>query len=56
MYKEVAQHIPGVSIYPIISLGIFFVFFLGMLLWVWKVDKKFIQKMKNIPIDNDNNG
>lgn len=56
MYKEVAQHIPGVSIYPVISLGIFFLFFLGILIWVLKVDKKFITTMKNIPIDNENNG
>ncbi len=34
MYKEVAQHIPNVSIYPIVSLVIFFSFFLILLLIV----------------------
>jgi cytochrome c oxidase cbb3-type subunit IV len=53
MYKEVARNIPNVSIYPIISFLIFFLFFLGLLIWIVKVDKKLIDKMKNIPMDNN---
>lgn len=56
MYKEVAQHIPNVSIFPVISLSIFFLFFVGLLIWVFRADKNFVQKMKNIPIDNEKNG
>lgn len=53
MYKEVARNIPDVSIYPIISFIIFFLFFLGLLVWVIKADKNLIQKIKNIPMDNN---
>lgn len=53
MYKEVARNIPNVSIYPVISFLIFFLFFLGLLIWVFRADKAFIQKIKNIPIDNN---
>lgn len=53
MYKEVARNIPDVSIYPVISFLIFFLFFLGLLIWVFRADKNFIQKIKNIPIDNN---
>lgn len=53
MYKEVARNIPNVSIYPVISFLIFFIFFLGLLIWVFRADKAFIQKIKNIPIDNN---
>lgn len=53
MYKEVARNIPNVSIYPVVSFLIFFLFFLGLLIWVFRADKAFIQKIKNIPIDNN---
>jgi cytochrome c oxidase cbb3-type subunit 4 len=53
MYKEVARNIPNVSIYPVISFIIFFLFFLGLLIWIIKVDKKLIEKIKNIPMDNN---
>jgi cytochrome c oxidase cbb3-type subunit 4 len=37
--------------WPVISFVIFFLFFLGLLWWVFTVDKKFIDEMKNLPID-----
>lgn len=46
--------IDGVSIYPIISLFIFLVFFVGLFYWVYKMDKKSIDEIKNIPLDNNN--
>ena len=53
MYKEVARAIPNISIFPVISFIIFFLFFLGLLIWVFKADKKLMQHIKNIPIDNN---
>lgn len=47
--------IDGVSIYPIISLFIFFVFFIGLFVWVSRMDKKSIEEISNIPLDNNNN-
>ena len=53
MFKHYFEQIQNVSIWPIISLSIFFLFFLLLLLWLLKVDKKYIQKMKNMPLDED---
>jgi cytochrome c oxidase cbb3-type subunit IV len=51
MYKNVLQSIENVQIWPVISFVIFFVFFLCLLLWVFTTDKKFIDEMKAMPID-----
>lgn len=54
MYKNVLQNIANIEIWPIISFVIFFVFFLGLLWWVFKVDKKFIAEMAALPLkDSD---
>jgi len=51
MYKNVLQSIDNIQIWPVISFVIFFAFFLCLLLWVFTTDKKFIDKMKAMPID-----
>jgi hypothetical protein len=45
------EKITGVSIYPMISFVIFGLFFLVMLLWVLKSDKKLIYDISRIPLD-----
>jgi cytochrome c oxidase cbb3-type subunit 3 len=48
------ERITGVGIYPLVSLLIFFVFFIGLTMWVIKADKEYIGSMKQIPFtDND---
>lgn len=54
MFKNYFEQIQNVSIWPIISLIIFLSFFIGLILWLIKVDKGYIQKMKNMPLDDDN--
>lgn len=54
MFKHYLARIEGVEIYPIISLIIFFAFFLGLLLWVhYRADKKYVSTMSNLPLDLD---
>ena len=53
MYKNVLQSIENIQIWPVISFVIFFVFFLCLLLWVFTADKKFIDKMKSLPLDEE---
>lgn len=53
MYKNVLENIGGIELYPIVSLVIFFLFFTGVLIWVFKADKKYIRKMEAIPLEND---
>lgn len=52
MYKNVLQGIDNIAIWPVISFIIFFSFFIGLLWYVFKVDKGFIDRMKNIPLDD----
>ncbi len=53
MYKEVLQSIEGIGIYPIISMIVFAVFFAVVLIWYFKADKKYLNKMSNLPLDDD---
>jgi cbb3-type cytochrome oxidase subunit 3 len=52
MYKNVLQNIDNIAIWPVISFVIFFSFFLGLLWWTFTADKKFIARMSNMPIDD----
>lgn len=45
--------IEGVSIYPIISLIIFFVFFIGLFIWVRRLSKSTVDTYKNIPLEDN---
>ncbi|MFL1012330.1 CcoQ/FixQ family Cbb3-type cytochrome c oxidase assembly chaperone [Flavisericum labens] len=57
MLKFVKNHmesITGIEIYPIISLLIFFTFFVALFWWVFTAKKDYIKKVSNIPLDNQN--
>lgn len=53
MYKNVLQSIENIQVWPVISFVIFFVFFLCLLLWVFTTDKKFIDRMKSLPMEEN---
>ena len=58
MLKFVKNHmesITDVDIYPIISLLIFFIFFVALFFWVITAKKEYIQTVSNIPLENDTN-
>lgn len=55
MFKHYFEQIHQVEIWPIISLSIFFIFFLGLILWVIKMDKGYVDKMKNLPVNDEGN-
>ena len=49
------ENIDGVEIYPIISLLIFFIFFIGLTYWVVTMKKSDIKEISNIPLDKEQN-
>lgn len=49
------ENIDGVAIYPIISLLIFFIFFIGLFFWVITMKKSHIEEVSNLPLENDQN-
>lgn len=53
MFSNYLSSIKDVSIYPIITLIIFFIFFIIVLVKIFVMDKKVIKEMENIPL-NDN--
>ena len=55
MFKEVLQSIEGVGFYAIISMILFIVFFIGMTIWLLKIDKKYIKEMSELPLDDNKN-
>jgi len=52
MFKEVLQSIEGIEIWPVISLLLFFSAFLLIIWRVVRLDKKFVNKMGNLPLDD----
>jgi len=56
MFEQVKHNletIAGVAIYPILSLLLFFFFFVGLGFWVFSYKKEKIEEMSQIPL-NDN--
>lgn len=45
------EHITGVSIYPVITLLIFFLFFALLALWVVRTGKHQYSKISHLPLD-----
>jgi cytochrome c oxidase cbb3-type subunit 3 len=53
MYQNVLQSMHEIQVWPVIGLIIFFIFFIMVIIVVMKTDPKIIEKMKNIPFEND---
>ncbi|MDP5139845.1 MAG: CcoQ/FixQ family Cbb3-type cytochrome c oxidase assembly chaperone [Spirosomaceae bacterium] len=53
MFKNYLSSIEGISIYPIISLSVFVVFFVLLGYLVFKADKKYIKYMEELPLGDD---
>ena len=51
MMKVVLNHISGVDIYAIMSLGFFMSFFCIMLVWVLRLRKPYLNTMQNLPLE-----
>ncbi len=49
-YLETITH---VGIYPLTSLAVFGLFFLGVAAWAWKADKGYIGKMTAMPFSEN---
>lgn len=47
------ENIDGVAIYPIISLLIFFLFFVGLFWWVISAKKVHINEVSQLPLEED---
>jgi cbb3-type cytochrome oxidase subunit 3 len=46
------ETIAGVEIYPILSLLIFFIFFLALGIWVFTYEKEKIKELSQLPLND----
>ncbi|MBW2962075.1 CcoQ/FixQ family Cbb3-type cytochrome c oxidase assembly chaperone [Mesonia aestuariivivens] len=56
MLKFIKGHmetIAGIEIYPIISLLIFFLFFVALFWWVFTAKKDYINEVSSLPLETD---
>jgi len=51
-FSTYLEKITGVSIYPLISLFIFIVFFLSVVYWMYRIDKTEIERIERLPFDD----
>ncbi len=56
MFKQYFEQVENVALWPIISLTIFFVFFIGLVVYVFKINKKHIKHMERLPLIEDQEG
>jgi cbb3-type cytochrome oxidase subunit 3 len=52
MYKQVLERIDQIALWPVISLIIFFGFFVGLIWWVVRMDKGHVDHMKSLTSDD----
>jgi cbb3-type cytochrome oxidase subunit 3 len=50
--KHNLETIEGIETYPVVSLLIFFTFFIGLGLWVFSYKKDKIEEMSQIPLND----
>lgn len=52
--KGYMETIDGVATYPMISLLIFFLFFVVLFWWVFTASKEYIKEVSELPIEKEN--
>jgi uncharacterized integral membrane protein len=55
MYKEVLQSIKGIDVFAAIALIIFMLFFLLIVIQLVRLDKNYLKKMAQLPLEQENN-
>ncbi len=45
--------VEGAELFGIVSLVIFTLFFTGVIIWAFRADKGFVNRMKNLPLDDN---
>jgi cbb3-type cytochrome oxidase subunit 3 len=50
--SDLIESMAGVEFFGLLSLFIFLILFSAIIYWTIKADKKYLDKMKNLPLDN----
>jgi cbb3-type cytochrome oxidase subunit 3 len=52
MFKQIFESMSDIGIFGLISMILFFLIFLGVIYWTIRADKKYLEKMENMPLDS----
>ena len=52
MIKNVIEHLEKVDTYGVISIALFFPFFVGMLIWAFRLKKGYLSSMETLPLED----
>ncbi|MFT6969709.1 MAG: cytochrome c oxidase cbb3-type subunit 4 [Roseivirga sp.] len=52
MFKHYFEKIHNVEVWPIISLSIFFIFFVGLIIYVVRMKKEYSEEMADMPLSD----
>ena len=50
MYRQVLESIAGIEIWPVIALVIFMAVFAAVFVWTIRLDKKTVEELSNLPL------
>ncbi len=53
MEDKVISSIPGIEMYPVVSLIIFVTFFMGLLIWTFRTDRKRLTAIAEAMVPDD---
>ncbi len=52
MYKDVLRSIADIDLFPVFAFVIFITFFVGLLVYVFRLDKKDVSRMAAMPLED----
>ncbi|MBD0258638.1 MAG: cytochrome C oxidase Cbb3 [Cytophagales bacterium] len=53
MFKHYFEQVEGIATMPLISLVIFFTFFVGLTVWVIRANKHYLGEMEALPLEDN---
>ncbi|MEM6805798.1 MAG: cbb3-type cytochrome c oxidase subunit 3 [Bacteroidota bacterium] len=53
MYKETLRSIDGVSLFPVIAILIFVIFFILVLYFTFRMEKQKVQEFSSLPLESE---
>jgi hypothetical protein len=56
MFKLIMERIADMTLYPVLALLIFFIFFLSLLYWLWHMDHDHLKYLENLPLEPQSGG
>lgn len=53
MFRNIFEHIDNISIFPIFTMILFMVIFIGVIIYAVKMDKKTVDYISSLPMNKD---